>query len=81
MTRWPYKSGDCLAICDRCGSRAYLSELQEEYTGLMVHSFCFDEQHPQELAPPPRIEQPIRNARPEPTDSFLDEMEITRDDL
>jgi len=82
MTRFPYRAGDCLAICDRCGCRFYLSELSEQYDGLMVcNTGCFDEQHPQELAPPPRVQQPIMNTRPEPADNFIEEMSVSRDDL
>lgn len=39
-------------ICDRCGQRYRLSQLQEEYlvgkpTGMLVCPSCYDESHPQ----------------------------------
>jgi len=81
MTRFPYRPGDEKALCDRCGRQYYLSQLIEEYTGLMVDEGCLDEQHPQELAPPPRVERPLVNARPSPPDNFIEEMSVSRDDL
>lgn len=68
----PYVPGDAKAICDRCGFRFYLSELQETWDGLMVDSACFEERHPQDFVRgvPERIA--IKNPRPEGPDTFIE---------
>lgn len=81
MTRFPYKPGDALAICDRCGFQFYLSELQEEWSGAKVCPADFEERHPQEFARgvPERIY--IQGARPPAEDVFVEPGDITADDL
>ena len=81
MTRFPYKPGDALAICDRCGFQYMLSELQETWDGLMVCPRDFEERHPQDFVRgvPERIA--IQGARPPATDVFVDPGDITPSDL
>lgn len=79
MSRWPFKSGDHLAICDICGFRGYASELRKNYQGLMVHDRCFETQHPQEQRKPKQYIQ--KSYRPEGADIFLSPGDVTRDDL
>lgn len=81
MTRFPYKSGDAKAICDRCGFQFYLSELSETWDGFMVDAACFEERHPQDFirGVPERIA--IVNPRPPATDVFVEPGDTTPDDL
>ena len=81
MRRFPYKSGDALAICDRCGFQFMHSQLQETWDGLLVDAACFEERHPQDFirGVPERIA--IRDPRPPGTDHFLSAGDVTPDDL
>lgn len=40
---------DARAICDRCGTKTWLSMLRKEWTGLKVCEHCFDVRHPQDF--------------------------------
>lgn len=55
MSNYPlnrYVPGDQKATCDRCGFDYLKSQLvEEERTGLMVCSHCYDPPHPQDNIP------------------------------
>ena len=77
-----YKHGDANAICDRCGFKFKHSELQREWTGLLVcttsGSGCWEPRHPQDRLHAVRDRQTVPNARPEQADDFiLDNTPIT----
>jgi hypothetical protein len=77
-----YKKGDFNRICDRCGVKVKASETRKEWTGWIVcKKDCWEPRHPQEFVRGKRDNQRVQNPRPEPTDNFLEEDEITADDL
>jgi hypothetical protein len=80
-----YKHGDANAICDRCGQKFKHSELQREWTGLLVcgpgGNDCFEQRHPQDHLRAMRDRQTQPNARPEQGDKMLTDNEITIEDL
>lgn len=81
MTRFPYRWGDAKAICDRCGLQSYLSELQEEWTGLKTCYRCWDPRHPQDFIQGVPESNDLNGPRPEQPARFLADGEITRDDF
>lgn len=48
-SRGCFRSGDWLAICDRCGFEHFASQLKQEWTGLRVCHECWEPRHPQEF--------------------------------
>jgi hypothetical protein len=81
VTRWPYRSGDHLAICDRCGRRGYRSKMRLTWDKLLTHPECYDARHPQELIKPRREKVSVKDPRPEGQDVFLSPGDVTADDL
>ena len=81
MTKWPYKPGDSLAICDQCGFRFYLSQLRKDKDGFMVCKTCYDPPHPQDSIRVRPERNTIQDARPEGTPVYLKVGDVTRDDL
>lgn len=63
--------GQWNVVCDRCGLEFKSSELQPEWTGLMVCTKCFEPRHPSTLFNPTTREGSIPWARPEPADVFI----------
>lgn len=81
MSRWDYRPGDCLAICDTCGFRFFLSELRKDKDGFMVCTSCYDPPHPQESIKTPPERTTIKDFRPEGTPRELLPGDVTPDDL
>jgi len=81
MTRFPYRMGDAKAICDRCGFQTYLSELQEEWTGLKTCYRCWEPRHPQDFVVGVQETNDLDGPRPAGTGNFLDAGEVTREDF
>ena len=50
-------------ICDRCGSRYSSNNQRQEWTGLIVCSWCYEEKHP-DLYPPRVRPNDARPAHP-----------------
>lgn len=77
-----YIPGDCWMICDVCGFKKRASQMRRRWDGAMVCEKDWEPRHPQELV---RFRgddrQAVPVARPEPTDYFCEDGEITRDDL
>lgn len=71
--RFPFRSGDSLAECDRCGIKDYLSNLvpDGQWSELLVHkSHCYDEYNPQTVITlVPNVNNVI-NTRPEKPNTF-----------
>ena len=78
----PYKPGDYLAICDRCGFQRFASECKMTWDKYLVCAdTCWEPKHEQYKPPKPRHEkQKVPIHRPEPTDNFI-VTPITGDDL
>jgi hypothetical protein len=70
-----YKRGDCLAICDQCGFRFYLSELRKQWDGALTCKACYEPRHPQDKLKVPPERPPMKNPRPEVTDVFITKVE------
>jgi hypothetical protein len=72
------KIGDHNSWCQRCGFKYKASELQKEWTGLLVCPPCLDLRHPQDLirgvreTPPPKDQSP-RNDGPSPLIPFTED--------
>ena len=81
MTRWPYKSGDHLVVCDICGGRLYSSQSKKNWEGLVCHPNCCDPRHPQELIRAKKERITVKDSRPEGTDVFLSPGDVTPEDL
>jgi len=73
--------GDPNAICDECGFKFKLSQLRKRWDGAMVCSEDWEPRHPQDRLRAGRASRPVRNARPEGDDAFLEPGDVTRDDL
>lgn len=72
-----YQSGKWLAICDVCGMRAFNTDLQKDWRGLMVCSKDFESRHPQDLIRVRGDSQTVAWVRPEPVDVFITEYILT----
>lgn len=68
------KLGDSNGICDQCGFKYKLSELQLQWDGLLTCKYCWDYRHPQELLRAiPDTQNPPENPRPEAADKYVSE--------
>jgi len=78
-----YYPGRHLVICDRCGFRRYDDEVDMEWTGLLVcKDTCWEPRHPQLDIKSKSDKQYVKNARPEPTDTYVSTASpVTADDL
>lgn len=77
-----YIPGDYWLACDVCGFRKRASQMRRRWDGAMVCNADWEERHPQEIPRPnPPDRQTVPISRPEPTDYFCADGEITRDDL
>lgn len=76
-----YCPGDYYLICDVCGFQFRRSEMRERWDKAMVCRKDWEPQHPQEFlrGRADRIGVPV--ARPEATDYFLSDNEVTTEDL
>lgn len=66
-----YRSGDWLAVCDRCGFEFHASELKKDWQGFMVCSKDHETRHPQDLLKGRKERIGVPWTRPEPTDQFI----------
>lgn len=66
-----YKSGQWLAVCDRCGFEFLAKDLKKDWQGLMVCSNDYELRNPQDFirVRPEKITPPW--TRPEPEDEFI----------
>jgi len=78
-----YYSGKFFRLCDRCGFRYYNTETRKEpETGMIVCKDCYDPRHPQDYVKSKQDKQMVKDARPEPTDTYLSTSNpVTADDL
>ncbi len=73
--------GDYRVICDRSGFKAWRSECRKEWNGRLVLKRFWWRRNPLDF--PPVIPTPYvpEDQRPEGTDNFVADNEITADDL
>lgn len=81
MKKTYYAQGDANAICDVCGFEFKHSQLRKRWDGAMVCSDDYETRHPQDFLRAGRVSRPVRNARPEGEDVFLEPGDVTKDDL
>ena len=76
-----YRSGEWLLICDSCGSVIYASEAYHRWDGMIVCRQDFEERQPQDFVRGVADQQVVPFSRPESTDSFLSDNQVTADML
>ncbi len=83
MTQQGYISGDPWTICDGCGWKVRRSAVRKSWDGFMLCEKDWEPKHEQ-LATTPVFRgegKMLPNARPERTDTFVGEGDITEDDF
>ena len=81
LHRDEYVHGDHNVICDRSGFKVKASQTRMEWNGLRVRIEDWEPRHPQDFVRGRADRQTVADARPEPTDVFLETNEVTADDL
>ena len=76
-----YRPGDHYVICDVCGFKLRASETRTRWDNLRVCDKDWESRHPQDFVRGKRDRQRVPNARPEATDTFLNENDVTADSL
>lgn len=76
-----YRPGDHWIICDVCGFKARASDSRKRWDGLRVCKPDWEPRHPQDFVRGQRDRQTVPDARPEPTDTFLNENDVTASSL
>ena len=76
-----YVHGDFNVICDRSGFKVKASETMMTWDGLRVRRKDWEPRHPQDFVRGVRDIQSVKNGRPEATDTFLDDNDVTRESL
>ena len=76
-----YIAGDPWCICDRTGFKVRMSDTRKEWNGLRVWKKAWEPRHPQDLVRSVPDRQVVKDARPEQTDYFLSDNEVTAEDL
>ena len=69
MRNW-YQRGSANAICDVCGEKFKLSQLQKRWDGLWVCSKDFEERHPQDFLRARKESLYLPITKPRPADEF-----------
>ena len=76
-----YCSGEWLLICDSCGSVIYASEAYHRWDGMIVCRQDFEHRHPQDMLRGVADRQVVPFSRPEATDVFLADNQVTAESL
>lgn len=76
-----YRPGDHWIICDVCGFKTRASDSRKRWDGLRVCKPDWEPRHPQDFVRGNRDRQTVPDARPEPTDTFLNENDVTASSL
>lgn len=76
-----YTPGDYYIICDECGFKVRASESRKRWDGRRVCHADWEPRHPQDFVRGKADRQRVPDPRPEPTDVFLDENDVTADSL
>src|SRR5687768_16142947 len=71
----PYRMGEWLVICDRCGFKRYSSEVVKTWDNFIVCApstgkFCFETRHPQDFVRTKKDDQTVPFRRPEQAEVF-----------
>jgi len=76
-----YVAGDHWVLCDECGFKTRASQTRMRWDNLRVCLDDWEPRHPQDFVRGKKDEQRVPNARPEPTDVFLELNQVTEDNL
>ena len=76
-----YIAGDFWRICDKCGRKVRQSNTRKEWNGLWVCKEHFETRQPQDFVKGLVDKQAVSEPRPEQTNYFLDDNEVTADGL
>ena len=68
-------------VCDICGFAVRRSKTRKNWRNQIVCQECYEPRHPQDSIRPIREKIAVRDARPEPTETFLSVGEVTSEDL
>lgn len=74
-----YRKGDWKVLCQHSGFHVWASETVENWDGLRVHRRFADIRNPQDFVRGKRDVQTPPFVSPEPTDTFLEVNDVTRD--
>jgi hypothetical protein len=78
----PYIPGDFWRICDRCGLKVRQSKTRKTWDNLWTcAATCWEPRHPQDFVKGKADKQSVPEPRPEATDYFLSDNEVTAEDL
>ena len=72
---------DNRVICDRSGFMAWRSQCKKEWDNKIVLKRFWRRRNPLDFPPPPIVNQPIQDARPEGSDYFVGVNEVKASDL
>lgn len=81
MTGTYYEHGSHNVQCDRSGLKVKRSECRMQWDGLLVRKEDWEPRHPQDFVRAKADNQTVRDARPEATDYFLSDNEVSADQL
>jgi hypothetical protein len=81
MADYDFVPGDYNVICDRCGFKVRASQTRMTWDNLRVCDRDWEPRHPQDFKRGKVDKQHISNPRPEPTDVFLTDNEVTASSL
>jgi len=76
-----YIPGDNWIICERTGFKIRASDAMREWNGAIVRKQSYEPRHPQDFVRGRKDDTRPELVRPEQTDYFLSDNEVTRDDL
>lgn len=76
-----YRPGDYYVICDRTGFKVLRSQCRRTWDGLIVRKESWEPRHPQDLIRARQDRQAVPDPRSEAEDTFLEDNEVTADDL
>lgn len=75
------KLGEWNVLCDVCGFKYKSSQIKKRWDGLYVCEKDYEARHPQDFIRGVRDDQSVDFTRPEATDNFVTDNEVTVDDL
>ncbi len=76
-----YRPGDFKRVCDVCGFVCYASETYKRWDGMIVCEPDWEPRHPQDFVRGRVDRQNVPDPRPDTTPVYLDDNDVSRDDL
>lgn len=80
-----WKAGEYNVICDSCGFKRKSGEVTERWDGVIVcrpdiQEGCWEPRHPQEFIKPMPLPAVLPWTRPEATDTYVTQAQVTQAD-